>query len=214
MRTIEYQTTYPNADEGSINASVYVPPGERVTVIELVPREFGGLLLASAQSLRAFAMVLSGRWDQADDLVQETLLKAWANYGSFQKGSNLRGWLFTILRNQYYSDFRRRRREVQDSESQYAGRLSTHAPQHGHLDLAHFKIALKQIPADQREALVLVGASCFSYEEAATICGVPSGTVKSRVGRARSQLAKLLSPELIPAPAKSASGPAQFRCAA
>lgn len=158
-----------------------------------IPPQLRDELLASVRSLRAFAISLCGKPDRADDLVQETLVKAWANFHSFQPGTNLQAWLFTILRNQYYSEIRKRRREVQDVEGQYAGRLATHAPQHGHLDLADFRAALSQLPDDQREALVLVGASGFSYEEAARICGVAIGTIKSRVSRARAQLARIMN---------------------
>ena len=149
-------------------------------------------LLASVRSLRAFAVSLCGQPDRADDLVQETLVKAWSNIDSFQEGTNLQAWLFTILRNHYYSEIRKRRREVEDADGHYASRLATHPPQQGHLDLADFKAALRQLPDDQREALVLVGASGLSYEEAAGICGVAVGTIKSRVSRARSHLAKTL----------------------
>jgi RNA polymerase sigma-70 factor (ECF subfamily) len=152
-------------------------------------------LLASVRSLRAFAVSLCGQPDRADDLVQETLVKAWSNIDSFQEGTNLQAWLFTILRNHYYSEIRKRRREVEDTDGQYAARLATHPPQQGHLDLADFKAALRELPDDQREALVLVGASGFSYEEAAGICNVAVGTIKSRVSRARSHLAKRLKIE-------------------
>ncbi|MGH6873694.1 MAG: sigma-70 family RNA polymerase sigma factor [Aestuariivirgaceae bacterium] len=152
-------------------------------------------LLASVRSLRAFAVSLCGQPDRADDLVQETLVKAWSNIDSFQEGTNLQAWLFTILRNHYYSEIRKRRREVEDTDGQYAARLATHPPQQGHLDLADFKEALRELPDDQREALILVGASGFSYEEAAGICNVAVGTIKSRVSRARSHLAKRLKIE-------------------
>jgi RNA polymerase sigma-70 factor (ECF subfamily) len=152
-------------------------------------------LLASVRSLRAFAVSLCGQPDRADDLVQETLVKAWSNIDSFQEGTNLQAWLFTILRNHYYSEIRKRRREVEDTDGQYAARLATHPPQQGHLDLADFKAALRDLPDDQREALILVGASGFSYEEAAGICNVAVGTIKSRVSRARSHLAKRLKIE-------------------
>ena len=152
-------------------------------------------LLASVRSLRAFAVSLCGQPDRADDLVQETLVKAWSNIDSFQEGTNLQAWPFTILRNHYYSEIRKRRREVEDTDGQYAARLATHPPQQGHLDLADFKAALRELPDDQREALILVGASGFSYEEAAGICDVAVGTIKSRVSRARSHLAKRLKIE-------------------
>ena len=149
-------------------------------------------ILASVPSLRAFAISLSGNGDRADDLVQETLLRALANINSFQPGSNLPAWLFTILRNLFRSDYRKRRREVEDADGNYAKTLKTQPAQGAHLEFEEFRAALDKLPQDQREALILVGASGFSYEDAAAICGCAVGTIKSRVNRARSKLAALL----------------------
>jgi len=150
-------------------------------------------ILASVPSLRAFAISLSGNGDRADDLVQETLLRALANIDSFQPGSNLPAWLFTILRNLFHSEYRKRRREVEDPDGSYAGRLKAQPEQGSRLDFEDFRTALAKLPPDQREALLLVGASGFSYEEAANICQCAVGTIKSRVNRARSRLANLLA---------------------
>jgi RNA polymerase sigma-70 factor, ECF subfamily len=150
-------------------------------------------LLSVIPNLRAFAVSLCGNLDRADDLVQETLVKAWTNIGSFVEGTNLRAWLFTILRNIYYSEYRKRRREVADPDGTFAARLATAPAQTGHMDLLDFRAALQQLPSDQREALILIGASGLSYEEAAGICGCAIGTMKSRVNRARSRLADMLS---------------------
>ena len=147
-------------------------------------------ILASVPSLRAFAISLSGNGDRADDLVQETLLRALANIDSFQPGSNLPAWLFTILRNLFRSDYRKRRRE--DADGSYAKTLKTQPAQNAHLEFEEFRAALEKLPQDQREALILVGASGFSYEDAAAICGCAVGTIKSRVNRARSKLSALL----------------------
>jgi RNA polymerase sigma-70 factor, ECF subfamily len=152
-----------------------------------------GDLLKAVPALRAFAMSLSGNPDRADDLVQETLLKAWAGRNSFTPGTNVSAWLFTILRNVFYSDHRKRRREVEDAEGQLASRLATHPAQDGHMDLVDFREALQHLLPDQREALILIGGSGLSYEEAAEICGCAVGTIKSRVNRARNRLAELLS---------------------
>ena len=149
-------------------------------------------ILASVPSLRAFAISLSGNGDRADDLVQETLLRALANIDSFQPGSNLAAWLFTILRNLFRSDYRKRRREVEDADGSYAKTLKTQPAQSAHLEFEEFRAALEKLPQDQREALILVGASGFSYEDAAAICGCAVGTIKSRVNRARSKLSALL----------------------
>ncbi|MGN6765107.1 MAG: sigma-70 family RNA polymerase sigma factor [Rhizobiaceae bacterium] len=149
-------------------------------------------LLAAIPSLRAFAVSLAQNADKADDLVQETLVKAWDKQKSFQPGTNLKAWLFTILRNEFYSQMRKRGREVQDSDGTMTGRLAVHPSQDGALDLQDFRRALKQLPEDQREAIILIGASGFSYDEAADLCGCAVGTIKSRVSRGRARLQELL----------------------
>jgi RNA polymerase sigma-70 factor, ECF subfamily len=149
-------------------------------------------LLAEIKNLRAFAISLSGSISLADDLVQEALLRAWSKSDLFQPGTSLRAWLFTILRNIYYSDYRKRSREVQDSDGVHARRLTIPGDQESHLDLEDFRKALTKLPAEQREVLTLIGASGLSYEEAAAICEVEIGTVKSRLSRARSRLIRLL----------------------
>ncbi len=149
-------------------------------------------LLATLPSLRAFAVSLSGRHDKADDLVQDTVMKAWAKQSSFEMGTNLKAWLFTILRNEFYSQMRKRGREVQDTEGAFTERMAVHPSQYGVMDLADFKKALDALPDDQREAIILIGASGFSYEEAAEICKCAVGTMKSRVSRARTRLQTML----------------------
>lgn len=149
-------------------------------------------LLATLPSLRAFAISLAGKADQADDLVQDTIMKAWGNQAKFEAGTNMKAWLFTILRNGFYSQMRKRGREVQDSDGAFTERMSSHPEQHGALDMQDFKHALEQLPDDQREAIILIGASGFSYEEAAEVCDCAVGTVKSRVNRARARLQELL----------------------
>jgi RNA polymerase sigma-70 factor (ECF subfamily) len=160
--------------------------------METQPPSFKRDLLATLPSLRAFAVSLTGRHDKADDLVQDTIMKAWAKQSSFELGTNIKAWLFTILRNEFYSQMRKRGREVQDSEGIFTERLSVHPAQYGSMDLQDFKKALDSLPADQREAVILIGASGFSYEEAADICNCAIGTMKSRVSRARSRLQELL----------------------
>ena len=152
-------------------------------------------ILAAIPSLRAFALSLTGRSEQADDLVQDTILRALANLDRFEPGTNLQAWLFTILRNQFHSTYRRRRREVEDPEGLIAARLSCPPEQSGRLDFQDLRSALAKLPVEQREAVLLVGAEGLSYEEAASICGVAVGTVKSRVNRARRRLADLLGYE-------------------
>src|SRR5919205_4223420 len=150
-------------------------------------------LLAAVPSLRAFAISLCGQVDRADDLVQDTLLRALSHIDRFERGTNLNAWLFTILRNLFHSEYRKRRREVEDPDGSYAGRLKVQPEQGSRLDFEDFRSALAKLPSDQREALLLVGASGFSYEEAAHICGCAVGTIKSRVNRARTRLADLMS---------------------
>lgn len=154
--------------------------------------EFTRQLLDAAPSLRAFAISLSGRVEQADDLVQETLLKAWANASSFTPGTNFKAWLFTILRNQFMTQYRKLRREVEDVDGELAAELSSPPGQEGHVALDDMRQALARLPEDQREAVLLVGASGFSYEETAAICDCAVGTIKSRVNRARARLAQLM----------------------
>ena len=149
-------------------------------------------LIAEMGNLRAFGVSLCGDRERADDLVQETLFKAWNHLDSFREGTNLKAWLFTILRNTYFSERRKRRREVEDADGGYAARLSTQPEQHGHMDMQDFRAVLVRLPDDQREALILVGAAGFSYEEAAEICGCAVGTIKSRVNRARNRLGDML----------------------
>jgi RNA polymerase sigma-70 factor (ECF subfamily) len=152
-------------------------------------------VLAAVPSLRAFAISLSGNVDRADDLVQETLLRALVNIDSFEPGTNLSAWLFTILRNLFRSEYRKRRREVEDGDGTYAESLKSQPEQEARVEFREFRAALAKLPSDQREALILVGASGFSYEEAAGICGCAVGTIKSRVNRARTRLAELMSIE-------------------
>ena len=152
-------------------------------------------ILVTLPRLRAFAISLSGKVDRADDLVQETLLRALTNINSFEPGTNLQAWLFTILRNQFRSEYRKRRREVEDVDGRFAENLTTPPEQQSHLEFEEFRQALTELPVDQREALILVGASGFSYEEAAQICGCAIGTIKSRVNRARARLTEILSIE-------------------
>jgi len=160
--------------------------------------EFRDHLVAAIPGLRAFAMSLAARPDQADDLVQETLMKAWKYKQSFAAGTNFRAWLYTILRNEFYSQLRKRRREVEDADGKYSSNLATPGEQESHLDMADMRIALAKLPDDQREAIILVGALGFSYQEVAEICGAAIGTVKSRVSRARAKLATLLGTDQVP----------------
>lgn len=156
---------------------------------------FKAELIELLPSMRAFARSLAHNAAQADDLVQDTLVKALANIERFEPGTNMRAWLFTILRNHYYSQLRKSKREVEDADGKFAARLSSRPEQDGSVDLEDFKVAFAQLAPDHREVLTLVGASGCSYEEAAQICGCAVGTIKSRVNRARRKLADILGLE-------------------
>jgi RNA polymerase sigma-70 factor (ECF subfamily) len=158
-----------------------------------VDDETRDVILAAVPSLRAFAVSLCGNVDRADDLVQEALTRALANIDSFRRGSNMSAWLFTILRNHFRSEYRKRRREVEDPDGWYAEKLSSQPEQLHHVEFEELREALTKLPDDQREALILIGASGFSCEEAAEICDCAVGTIKSRVNRARRRLADLMS---------------------
>jgi RNA polymerase sigma-70 factor, ECF subfamily len=145
--------------------------------------------------LRAFALHLTRDPVRSDDLVQNTVLRAWTNLDRFQRGTNLAGWLFTIMRNSFYSEHRKRRWEVEDPEGDYARRLVAQPEQEPKLMLQDLQEALIRLPPGQRKALLLVAEQGETYENAAALCGVAVGTIKSRVNRARTQLAELLQME-------------------
>jgi RNA polymerase sigma-70 factor, ECF subfamily len=155
-------------------------PAFRAGLIEAVPR------------LRSFAISLIRNTDRADDLVQETLLRAWHKRANFQAGTNLQAWLFTILRNHLYSEHRKRVREVEDSDGSHAASLITLPEQFERMEMQDIAGALDKLRPDQREALLLISVQGMSYEDAAAVIGIASGTVKSRVNRGRTRLAELL----------------------
>src|SRR5215204_3158668 len=147
--------------------------------------ELHASLLKTIPHLRAFAISLSGNVDQADDLVQEAIVRGLTHLDSFEPGTNLQAWLFTILRNHFHTSLRKRKRDVEDPDGTMASLLSTPPEQHGRLDFEDFRTAFAHLPLEQREVLLLVGAEALSYEEAAQICGTKIGTIKSRMNRAR-----------------------------
>ena len=149
-------------------------------------------ILDHMPALRSFARGLTGETVAADDLVQEAVLKAWSRFDLYRPGTNLRAWLFTILRNVFYSDRRRAGREVGDADGSFTDSLASKPDHDGRLALSDFASAFARLPAEQREALVLVGAMGFSIDEAAETCGVAAGTIKSRANRARRALADML----------------------
>lgn len=154
---------------------------------------FRSELAAVIPHLRAFGRSLSGSRDLADDLVQETLLKAWSARQRFQAGTNMRAWTFIILRNVFLSQMRRNRFRGEWDEIAAERVLAAPAEQDKQVELADLHRAMQMLPPAQREALILIGAGGFAYEEAAAICGVAVGTIKSRVARARSALDKIIN---------------------
>lgn len=161
--------------------------------IALSDTDFKAQLAQVIPHLRAFGRSLSGSRDLADDLVQETLLKAWAARKRFQAGTNMRAWTFIILRNLFLSQMRRSRFRGEWDDLVADRLLAAPAGQDRHVELSDMQRALLHLPQPQREALILVGAGGFAYEEAAEICGVAVGTIKSRVARGRVALEALLS---------------------
>ncbi len=154
---------------------------------------FKKLLLDIVPHLRAFARGLTGKAAQADDLVQETLMKAWAAQNQYQPNTNFKAWCFVILRNSFYSSIRRDRFSAEWDDTVAERTLSVQAAQPFAIHLADMQKALMQLPEDQRTAILLVGASGSSYEEAAEICGCAIGTIKSRVSRARAKLDEIIN---------------------
>ena len=177
------------------DAEAEAPPVEHVALSD---EEFKAQLGAVIPHLRAFGRSLSGSRDLADDLVQETLLKAWAARKRFQAGTNMRAWTFIILRNLFLSQMRRARFKGEWDEITAARILAAPASQDRHVELTDMQRALLHLPQPQREALILVGAGGFAYEEAADICGCAVGTIKSRVARGRVALEQLMSEGKLP----------------
>lgn len=149
-------------------------------------------LVMHLPALRAFAVSLTRNVTTADDLVQDTIVKAWTHIDKFAVGTNLQAWLFTILRNTFYSDLRKRRREVPDSDGVHAATLFEKPAHDGRLAFADFQKAFDQMSPEHREVLILIGASGYTCEEAAELMAVAVGTVKSRTSRARKRLADLM----------------------
>jgi len=149
-------------------------------------------LVACIPHLRAFARFLTGNRERADDLVQDTIVRALTAAHQFQPGTNLKAWMFTILRNLHYNELRKNRVRVQSLDDASAYEPAILPSQEASLEFGDFRRAFWQLGDDQREVLILVGASGLSYEEAAKVCDCPTGTIKSRVSRARRELMRML----------------------
>ena len=159
---------------------------------ETSAHDFERDLIALIPHMRAFARSLCGNPAQADDLAQDALAKAWKSRESYQLGTNLKAWTFMILRNQFYSDKRRSWRSMPLDQDVAERTLVAHTNADDALELDDVRQALAMLPDAQREALIMVGAGGFSYEETAEVMGVAVGTVKSRVSRARADLQAIL----------------------
>jgi RNA polymerase sigma-70 factor (ECF subfamily) len=162
---------------------------------ELIDQAFLDGILTSVTSLRAFAISLTQDAEKAEDLVQETVLRAISKQEQFVAGTNLQAWLFTILRNLFCSARRRTKREVEDADGSYAATLISIPDHEDRIMLKDLAAALAKLPEGQREAIMLVGAEGMSYEAAAQALGCAVGTIQSRVNRARNRLAELMGLE-------------------
>ena len=171
--------------------------------------EFKALLAGVIPHLRAYGRSLSGNPDLADDLTQDTMVKAWASRERFERGTSIKAWTFVILRNTFLSQMRRNKFVGEYDETAVERTMSTPANQEDSGEMADLQRGLMELPQDQREALILVGASGFSYEDAAAICGCAVGTIKSRVGRARAALTTMIETGTIPE--RSIDDPAAHR---
>lgn len=158
-----------------------------------IREKFETELLEALPVLRAFAFSLVSNKSYVDDLVQETMLKAWDKQNSFRPNSNMKAWLITILRNHYFSVLRKRSREVEDPDEIISGRLSVEPSQELSVEVKEVAQFVRTLPPEQRNALLLVGGYGYSYEEAAEISDCALGTVKSRASRARKSLGHRLS---------------------
>jgi RNA polymerase sigma-70 factor (ECF subfamily) len=153
---------------------------------------FADRVIGLMPDMRAYAMALTRSRAEADDLVQDALMRAWRSRDRFEVGSNMKAWLFRILRNGFYTDLDKRRRLVQDVDGIHASRLSIGPEQSWRVEYDDLLRAMEALTLEARDALMLVLASGLSYEEAAEVCGCPVGTMKSRVNRARERVAELV----------------------
>jgi RNA polymerase sigma-70 factor (ECF subfamily) len=194
-----FRASYGNPAEGKPSSKLAQLLDRRAQVAQADPKPndqgFIDGILANLPSLRSFAISLTRSVDQAEDLVQETVLRAIRKQGLFEPGTNLQAWLFTILRNLFCSVCRRTKREVEDADGSYAATLISVPDQEDRIMVKHLAAALAKLPEGQRKAIMLVGAEGMSYEAAAQALGCAVGTIQSRVNRARNRLAELMGLE-------------------
>jgi RNA polymerase sigma-70 factor (ECF subfamily) len=182
-------STPSERESSAVSISRSTPTEQQVRALEST---VGTAMLAAMPRLRAFAISLCRNGDQADDLVQDTLVRACANILSFTPGTNMLAWLCTIMKNHFFSECRRRRRPFEAIED-HADSVASKPAQVARAEYNELCAALEKLEPRQREVLIMIGASGLSYDEAAKACGCPTGTIKSRVNRARTRLSKLLS---------------------
>ena len=195
----QLRASYGNPAEGKPSSKLAQLPDRRAPVAQadLNPNDpaFVDGIVTNLPSLRSFALSLTRSVDQAEDLVQETVLRAISKQELFQPGTNLQAWLFAILRNLFCSACRRTKREVEDADGSYAAMLISIPDHEDKIMLIDLAAALAKLPEGQRKAILLVGAEGMSYEAAAQALGCAIGTIQSRVNRARNRLAELMGLE-------------------
>lgn len=150
-------------------------------------------LTALIPRMRAFARGMCGNAAAGEDLAQDSLVKAWAAQASYRPGTNLKAWVFMIMRNQFYTEKRRSWRNVPLDQEMAERTLVATADPSSVIALDELRRAMLNLPAQQREALILIGAGGCTYEEVAEMCACAVGTVKSRVSRARDGLARIFA---------------------
>jgi RNA polymerase sigma-70 factor, ECF subfamily len=195
----QLRASYGNPAEEEFPSMPAQPLDRRAHVAHADPRPidptFVDGILTNLPSLGSLAISLTRRVDQAEDLVQETVLRAISKQEMFEPGTNLRAWLFAILRNLFCSACRKAKREVEDVDGSYAATMISVPDCEDRIMLKHLAVALAKLPEAQRKAIMLVGTEGMSYEAAAQVLGCAVGTIQSRVNRARNRLAELMSLE-------------------
>jgi len=161
--------------------------------VDIADADIRRQIIVLLPDLRAFARFLVQDRVVADDIVQDSIVRALAAIDQFQAGTNLKAWLFTILRNQFYEQGRRRKREANALHARFDADEAADPEQHARVEINDLQALIWRLSPLLREALILVGAQEMSHEEAAAICNVPIGTMKARLSRARSGLAELMT---------------------